>query len=162
MELGAVGGAGVLAAAIGVVEQPWRGLSMSEGHLQGVGGQAGVETLLHGPADNSAAIKVHDGGDIKKTFSGRQVSDVSDPDLIDGCRRRSVGELVRRDGMIMVAVGGADAESSLAPCHQALLAHEPLDAFAITAVAARFEFAGNARAAIGPFELFKNAFNKEL
>lgn len=135
---------------------------MSQSHLESVRSQAGLEVVLHGPADDSAAVKIHDTGKVEKAFGGGQVSDVADPDLIDSGRRRSLGEPVGRDGLIMVAIGGAEAKSAAAPCGQALLAHEPFDRFVIAAMAAIFEKVSDAGTAISAFELLKSAFNKKL
>ena len=135
---------------------------MGEGHLQGTGGKAGLEVILHSPADDLAAIKVHDAGEVEEPFGRGQVSDITDPDLIDGCGRRSLGEPVRRDGLIMIAIGGADPKSLAAACGQALLTHEPFDAFVIAEMTALLEFVREPRAAIGAFEAFKSAFNEKL
>jgi hypothetical protein len=135
---------------------------MSQSHLQSTGGEAGIEIILHGPADNFAAVEIHDAGEVEKALSGAQVSDVTDPDLIDGRWRRSLGEPVGRDRLIMVAIGGADAKSASAPCGQALLAHESFDGFVITAMAPIFEQVSEAGTAISAFELLKSAFNKKL
>src|SRR5258706_5964690 len=114
---------------------------MSESHLQSAGGQAGLEVILHGPADDLAAIKVHDARQVEEPFGSGQVSDVTDPDLVDGCGRRSLGQAVGRDGVIMIAIGGADPKGSAAARRQAVLAHESFDALAIAAVAAQVEVA---------------------
>ena len=161
-ELGPVDGAGVLATAIGVMEEAWQGLTMGEGHVEGAGDEAGFEVILHGPADDFTAIEIHDAGQVKEAFAGRQVSDVRDPDLIDSRRRRALGKPVGSDGVIMVAVGGAHAERPSAPRGQALLAHESFDAFMIAGVAASFEFVSQAGAAIGFLGSLKSAFNEKL
>jgi hypothetical protein len=160
--LGAVNDAGVLATAIGMVEQPWMRLAMSQSHLQSTGGEAGIEIILHSPADDFTAVKIHDAGEVKKALGGAQVSDVTDPDLIDGGGRWSLGEPIGRDGLIMIAIGSADSKSASAASGQALLAHESFDGFVITAMAAVFEQVSEARTAISAFELLKSAFNNKL
>jgi len=160
--LRAVGDAGVLATAIGMVEQPWRRLAMSQSHLESAGSEAGLEIILHGPADNLAAVKIHDAGEVEKALGGAQVSDVTDPDLIDGAGRWSFGEPIGRDGLIMVAIGGANAKGAAASSGQALLAHESFNGFVITAMAALFEQVSEAGTAISAFELLKSAFNNKL
>jgi hypothetical protein len=161
-ELGAVDPTGVLATAIGMVEQPWRRLAMSQSHLESAGGKAGIEIILHGPADDFAAVEIHNAGEVEKAFSGPQVSDVTDPDLIDGRWRWSLGEPIGRDGLIVVAIGRAHSKSAAAARGQALLAHESFDGFVIAAVAAFFKQVSEARTAISAFELLKSAFNKKL
>jgi hypothetical protein len=139
-ELSAVSGAGVLATAIRVMEEAWRRLTMREGHLEGAGDEAGFEVILHGPTDDFTAKEIHDTGQVKEAFAGGQIGDVTDPNLIDGRRRRALGEPVGRDGVIVVTVGGTHAERPSAPRGQALLAHQSFDAFMIAGVASFFEF----------------------
>lgn len=117
---------------------------------------------MHGPADDFAAVEIHDAGQVEKALGGAQVSDIADPNLIDGRWRRSLGEAVGRDGLIMVAIGSTDAKSASAPCGQALLTHESFDRFVVTAMATIFEQVGESRTAVSAFKLLKSAFNEKL
>jgi hypothetical protein len=145
-----------------MVEQPWRRLAMSQSHLESAGSEAGIEIILHGPADNLAAVKIHDAGEVEKALGGAQVSDVTDPDLIDGGGRGSLGEPIGRDGLIMIAIGSTDTKSASAASGQALLAHESFNGFMITAMTPIFEQVSEAGTAISTFELLKSAFNNKL
>jgi len=161
-ELGLIFGAGVLATPIGMMQEALRRkrLSMFESHLEGLESEAGLQILLHGPADDFAAVEIHDRCQVEPAFPGGNIGNVADPNLIHagGCgpARQTIGG----DWMIMVALGGADAKATPAPGDQALFAHEPFDPFVITMVAAFFEHVSQAWAAVGALELNKNAFKE--
>jgi len=135
---------------------------MSQSHLESTGGEAGIEIILHGPADDFAAVKIHNAGEVEKALSGAQVSDVTDPDLIDGRGRWPFGEAIGRNGLIMVAIGGARSKSAAAASGQAMLTHKSFDGFMIAAMPALFEQVCEAGTAVSAFELPKSAFNEKL
>ena len=84
-ELLLVGGAGVLAAAIGVVEQAGFGAPSLLGVSQGLKGQRSLQMILKLPADNLAAEQIHESGQVKPALAGPEVGDIGDPDLVGGC-----------------------------------------------------------------------------
>ena len=52
--------AGVLAAAIAVVDESGAGAPFSDRHVEGLQDQAAVHGRLHGPTDDAPGIEVHD------------------------------------------------------------------------------------------------------
>jgi hypothetical protein len=59
---------------------------VSNSHLERVDDELGAEVVAHRPADNAAREAVNDGGKVEPAGGGRDVLDVSDPELIG--RRR--------------------------------------------------------------------------
>ena len=86
--------------------------------------------MAHGPADDFAAVKVEDGGQIKPAFASLDVGDVHDPDLIGRGGFRGLGQMIGRDGVIVVAVSGLNSVAALLAAAQTRSAHEPGDAIA--------------------------------
>src|SRR5207248_11739975 len=74
--------ASVLAAAVGVENQRGNRLAMRQRHVPGPEDQWGVNVLVHGPADNTTAVAVHNAGQVEPAFLGVDVGDVTDPDLV--------------------------------------------------------------------------------
>jgi hypothetical protein len=164
LELSSVFNAGVLGAPIGMMQEAFRRkrLTMRQSHGQSVERKAGLEVLLHSPADNFAAVEIHDAGEIKPTLSGSNVGNIADPNLVNAGGRGLSGEAIGSDRMVMVAVGGLDAKAAAAASDQALLAHKFFDAFTTAKVATGSKDVGEARAAIGALELGKDTFKSEL
>jgi len=127
--------AGVLHAAIGMEEQVGRRAAMEQRHGQGLENQSSVDAFAHGPADNLAAVEVQDGGHIKPAFPGLDTGDVHDPNLIGGGGLGGGRQTIGRDGVVVVAVGGADAVAAPLAATEARCLHESGDAFAAMAVA---------------------------
>src|SRR5665213_3155054 len=103
---------GVLHATIGMKDQTSGRLTMSQGHSPSSQDQFGVDVFAHGPAGESAAVKVHDAGQIEPAFLGRHVGDVPEPDVVGGAGSAHVRQAIGGDGLVVVAVGGADAEAA--------------------------------------------------
>ena len=87
-ELLLVGGAGVLAAAIGMVEEAGFGAAGLLSVGQSLEGQGSLQVIMEAPADDFAAEQVHESGEVKPALAGAQVSDISDPDLVGALWRR--------------------------------------------------------------------------
>jgi len=164
LEEGTILGAGVLRAAIGMMQEAFKrkGLTMVQGHLECLESEGGLEILLHGPADDSAAIEIHDGGEVEPAFASGNVGNVTDPDSVNSLGRPLGSEPVGSDGIIVTAVGGTDSKAAPAACEEAFGAHDGFDPFMIVAVAPFFEHASDAWAAIGASKLDKDAFNKRF
>ena len=162
VELSAIFGTGVLAAAIGMMQEALRRkrLTMFKSHLEGLEWQRGLEVFLHGPADDFTAVEVHDGREVEPSLPGRNEGNISDPDLIDATGGSSIREPVGSDRIIMTTVGGLDAEAAAPACYQSLLAHEPLDAFMVKTVTASVEYMGQPWAAVSSLELGKDALKE--
>src|SRR3979409_2446484 len=104
--------------------------------------------IAHRPADDLAAVEVHDGGQIEPALIGLDVGDIGEPDLV----RRGGGEVpleqVRRDREIVTAVGGAHPPRSRHDGSDTVTAHQSLDATAAHPAALGPQLGMNARAAI--------------
>lgn len=122
--------AGVLHAAIGMKHKVLRVTAMGHGHVPGVENELCVNARAHGPADDFAAVKVHDGGQIKPAFVRLDIGDVAHPLLIWSGRRRGFGQAIGRDRQIMFAVRGQNSIAFLLPAKDAFLAHEFGDSIA--------------------------------
>ena len=69
--------AGVLAAAVGMMEQTGRWPAGEEGHLQSIDGQLAVQAVAEGPANDPTREHIQDGCQIQPALSGWDVSDVN-------------------------------------------------------------------------------------
>lgn len=76
--------AGVLAAAITVVDQTWCGLSITNGVLQRLKDEAVSHIIGELPADDSPGEQVHGQAEVGKAIGPkRNVRDIGNPNLID-------------------------------------------------------------------------------
>jgi len=124
----AVTGCGVLATAIGMVDQAgWRLLPL-DGHDQGCDGQFRPHVVTHRPADDFPGEEIEHDGQIEPPFLGWHVGDVGEPNLIGPLGGEFLVEPVRGDRQIVMAVGGAYSESPRRYCPDALVTHEAFDA----------------------------------
>src|SRR3954466_2117006 len=102
------------------------------------------------PADDLAAVQIHDGGQIEPALIGLDVGDVGEPDPV----RRGGAEVpldqVRRDREVVTAVGGPHPPWPRHDGPDTLTAHQSLDATAARPAALSPQLGMNARAAIAP------------
>lgn len=152
---GPEGETGVLDAAIGMVDEPGGRVPEVQGLLQGGFGQGSGQGVADRPAHDFAAEQVHDGGQINPACEGVNVSDIRDPDLIDGGGWRVVPAPIGSDGLAMSALGGARSERPFAFGAQTLRAHEPCDAIFAAGDLLAFQLVGDTRAAVGLAALLK-------
>jgi hypothetical protein len=119
----------------------------------------GIQEGAHIPADDFAAIEVQNGRQEKPAFPGFNVSDIRHPDLVDfrgfGRLRQKIGS----NGMVMVAVGGAEPVTALLPTVKVVRSHESSDTVAAMLEAALAQLIDDARAAIGFAALEVDGFN---
>jgi hypothetical protein len=80
----AVTGGGVLAAAIGMVNEAWRRLLALDGHRQGRDGQFRPHVVTHRPANDLPREKIKHDSQIEPTFGGWHIAYIGEPDLIGG------------------------------------------------------------------------------
>ena len=73
---------GILNAATGMVDQAGTWPLRRDRHPQGRQGQVGAQMVRHRPADNPAAVQIHDGGQIEPALIGLDVGDIGEPDLV--------------------------------------------------------------------------------
>src|SRR5450755_3902360 len=104
--------------------------------------------ICHRPADDPAAVKVHDGGQIEPPLIGLDVGDVGEPDPV----RRGGGEVaveqVRCDREVVAAVGGPHPTWPRHDGANAVMAHQSLDAATAHPAALSLQLDMDARAAI--------------
>src|SRR5882724_3503376 len=104
--------------------------------------------ILHRPADDPAAVQVHDGGQIQPSLIGLDVGDVGEPDPV----RRSGGkvalEQVWGDREIVTAIGGTHPSWPRHDGANAVMAHQPLDPASAHPAALSLQFDMDTRATI--------------
>ncbi len=73
-----VSGTGELHPAIGVDDERPGGPALQERHAQRGADKAGIEDLMHGPADHPPGVEVQDGDEVEPALAGRmQVASVT-------------------------------------------------------------------------------------
>ena len=106
--------------------------------------------IRHRPADDLAAVQVHDAGQIEPALIGLDIGDVSEPDLV----RRGGGEVpieyVRGNREVVAAVGGPRPSWPRRVGPDTVTAHQSLDAAATHSAALSPQLGIDARAAIAP------------
>src|SRR5580698_479852 len=95
--------------------------------LQGFFHQGGFQGATQGPAHDPAAEQIHDRRQINPALDGPDVGDVGDPDLIGRGGSPERLEVVGRNRVGVMAVGGAGTKSPLGPGAEAGGPHEPGD-----------------------------------
>ena len=101
-----VGGAGVLAAPIRVVQQPgWR-TTIPQCHTQGVQNQQGVHGLAHRPANHFARKQVQHDRQVQPGFAGLNVRKIADPFLVGSGGRKLLVQAVWGRNYARLALGG--------------------------------------------------------
>ena len=84
-----VGGAGILHAAVRVMDQAGRRVPGGQGHVERFDRQARFEMVGERPAHDPAREGVEDHGEIDELPGQTHVSDVGRPDLIEAGGRRA-------------------------------------------------------------------------
>ena len=90
--------AGVLAAAIGVMQQRIWFAATPDRHHQGIGDKLGRHRCAHRPTDHAPGEQIDHCSDIEPSFSGPHVGEVRDPFAIGSRRREGAVEHVGSDG----------------------------------------------------------------
>ena len=78
----AIIGAGILAAAVGMVQEARRRSAPAQSALERLLDERSFEVVSRGPAHDLAAAQVHDGGQIKPALIGLDIGDVGEPDPV--------------------------------------------------------------------------------
>src|SRR5206468_4833606 len=111
-----------------------------------------------GPTHHFTAAKVHHHGQIDPALYCGHIGNVRDPYPIRLRGRCGGFKVVGRDGLVVIAVGGAWPKSRLLQGGNTFLAHEASDPVAAAGVMFFAQLARHARAAIGlatlPMDLF--------
>src|ERR1700738_3111741 len=104
--------------------------------------------IFHRPADDPAAVQVHDGGQIEPSLIGLDVGDVGEPDPVRRGGDEVPVEQVRGDRKVVAAIGGPPPAWPRHDGANAVTAHHPLDAAAAYPAALRLQLDMDTRAAI--------------
>src|SRR6202171_3817789 len=149
LELGLIVDRAILAAAVGMVDQPGQRTPRQKRSSESSQGQIPMQTITKRPADDTAGGEVDDGrhadsrrqttttrppddtageevdddGQIQPSFAGPDIGDVCSPLLVRPLGREVLIDDVRRDRPGMMTVGGA-FEPPLLPGAEAILTHQ--------------------------------------
>src|SRR5659263_249240 len=97
--------AGVLAPAVGVVEQPPGRTTARQGHPQRVQGQFPGDSRTHRPAHHRSGEKIEENGQIHPSLPRGNVRDVRHPHPVGSNRLKVAGQQIRRHRKGMGRVG---------------------------------------------------------
>ena len=125
----AVGGRGVLDAAVRVEDQAGLRLTALDSHVQGVQCQVGIDTVGKSVANDLLCAKILHNGAIEPALVGGDVGDISAPGCVWPVKGEAAGEEVWSDGMGMPGVRGGLVRT-LAGRGNAQFLHQTVDAFA--------------------------------
>src|SRR3981189_348403 len=92
--------------------------------------QFGAQMIRHRPANDLAAVEVHDRSQIKPALISLDVGDVGEPDPVRGGGAEVALEQVRGDWEVVTAVGGAHPSWPRHDSPDTVTAHQSLDATA--------------------------------
>jgi hypothetical protein len=148
---------GVLAAPIGVVDKARARRASLDSLLEGLLDQAGFEMVGRSPAEDFAAIEVHDGGQIEPALDGKDVSNVADPDPVGGGDWWGLNQMVLGDGQAVTRVGSFGSEGAFLAGFEFEGLHMASDAIAAARNTRALQTNRQARAAIGSAILDKEA-----
>ena len=143
--------AGVLAAPVRVMQHPRAGLASEPRHGQRIGHDVRRHARLERPAHHFAIEQIKDNGQIQPAFVRPQVGDVGGPDLVRrfGCEVPLQQVVRHRQAVLRV---GRDLEFALVPRPDAVLLHQPLDAFLARGESSGAQFQHHAGTAIRALE----------
>src|SRR5437870_13748711 len=96
-----------------MVQESWAGTLVFPRLVPGSCHQMCSQRVVGVPADAAAGTGVENAGEIEPAFSGFDVSDVGDPNLVGTIRGRHLRQPVFGDGQLVAAIGGLLAEAPL-------------------------------------------------
>src|SRR5690349_3789425 len=160
-ELRSVGGARILAAAIGVVKLGC--LAMSQSHAQSPQGQLRAQMVPQSPTDDPARTEVENGRQIQPTLLGFQVGQVSNPDLVQLRYREVTVQRVggHRQGRVRPSRRDLEATAARKPL-KALLAHQAGHAMAACHETLGLQLLSHSRASIRATPLLMGLLNGDF
>jgi len=145
--------AGVLAAAVGMCQQPLAGQAALHGHRQRIHNQAALQVFGHRPTHDASRVQILDGCQVQPALTGRDAGDVRHPGFVGlGGVELAVQEVVCH-GHVVVRVRGRAAELPRRFRGNTGLLHPFGDGVAAAVVATGHQLSMDARAAIAGFEL---------
>src|SRR6516165_9095081 len=116
--------AGVLAAAIRVMQQTLRRLAVLQGHLQGVQRDAAFEPFTQRPADHATREQIEDDRQVQPTLQGPDIGNVGDPAAVEGGHCKPPVQQILPDCHALPGISGA-AEATVFPRAQSRSLHQP-------------------------------------
>src|ERR1700739_3251982 len=141
---------GILNAPIGMMDQADAWPLCRDRHLQGRQWQAGAQMIRHRPADNPAAVQIHDGGQIEPAPIGLDVGDIGEPDLVRSGGAEAAVEQIRCGRQVVTAVGGPHPAWPRHDGPDTVTPHQSLDATTARSPALSLPLHMDKRAAITP------------
>ena len=102
------------------------------------------------PADDPAAVEVHDGGQIEPALIGLDISNICEPDPVRRGSHEVAIEQVRGDRKLVPAIGGPHPAGPRHDGPDTVMAHQSLDAAAAHPAALGLQLDVNARAPAQP------------
>ena len=147
-QLGLVIDRAVLAAAIGMVDQPLGRTPHGESGLQGSDRQPAVQAVADRPADDPPREQVDDDGEIDPALPCPHVGDVDAPLLVRAAGSKVLVDDVGGHWPAVLAVGGA-LEAALLARPEIVVAHQPRGSSPANGEAVVLQLARHPRAAIG-------------
>ena len=119
--------AGVLAAAIGVMQQRIGLAAPPDRHHQGVGDELRRHACAHRPANDAPGEQIDDRSHVEPAFRGPDIGEVGDPFAV-GCRRfEAAVEHIRSDGARLPIAQIRRQTTPSWPCFEGLQPHQSLD-----------------------------------
>src|SRR5690349_8042909 len=139
--------AGVLAAAIRVMQQTLRRMAVLQRHLQGVQHDAAFEPFAERPANHAAREQIDDYRQVQPTLQGPQIGNVCDPAPVGGGHGKLPVQQILLNRQAMPGIsGGAEATVSARP--QSCSSHQPRHPLAPGALAAHAQLEVDSRATV--------------
>ena len=121
------------------MEQTGFGTTRADRLKHGLLDHGGSEMRRSSLVDDFSTEEVHDRGQVKPTLSGKDISDVTDPNTIGRFRFGRSGQAIGRDGMRMMGVSGFGFEGPFLTGFELQVTHVPGDAIAAARQALVFE-----------------------
>src|ERR1700726_1928283 len=115
--------------------------------------------IRHRPADDLAAVEVHDRGQIEPSLIGLDVGDVGEPDPVRRGGDEVALEQVRGDREVVAAIGGAHPSWPRHDGPDTVEAHQSLDATAARPPALSPQLGMDARAAVAAIGVVVNSLS---
>src|SRR5216683_2348356 len=152
--------AGVLAAAIRVVQQTLRRLAVLQCHLEGVEHDTAFEPFAQRPADHSAREQIEDYRQVQPTLEGPHISNVGDPAAVGCGHCKPPLQQILLNWHAVPGISGA-AEATGRARTQSCHAHQPRHPLAPGALAALAQLDMDPGAAVAAATLAINRRNFE-
>jgi len=111
----------------------------------------GFHKIVGEPYATLKEIQIHHQRQIQPTLGGQDISQITGPHLVGASGRRQLGQPVRGDGMIVVAIGGARYKTIALLSPHTVALHQTRHAILTASMAQSFELGRQARTAVTTF-----------